>query len=215
MRTYTFDELVERYELSKAGFSKFFHANEEKLVKDGQKHYRQEGKRVFFDEVAVEIMDDLRGLNRDIISAKEESANEIRVRELLEENNTLKTQMLLLQQKRIEDKETINQLTKETVEVKLLAERNNSLQEKIDTLTEANTVTAGQAEQARVELATAMAELDRQAAELERQQAEIDRQRQQLAQQTEQLQQSKAENTQLQNDLKAERSKSFWQKLFG
>lgn len=132
MKSYTFEELTERYSLSKAGFSKFFHNNEDKLVTDGQKHYRQEGKKIFFDEDAVEIMDQLRGLNKDIISFKEETANEVRIKELLEENSTLKTQMLLLQEESKVDKERIIKLTEETIQIKLLTERNKDISEQLD-----------------------------------------------------------------------------------
>lgn len=227
MRTYTFDELVERYDLSKAGFSKFFHSNEEKLIKDGQKHYRFEGKRVFFDDVAVEIMDQLRGLNKDIISAKEETANEIRIRELLEENNNIKTKLLLLQEEAKADKERIIRLTEETVQVKLLAERNKNIAEQLDAAKLSAAQQAEKNEAVAAELASAKTELSTKTAEaaaardelsnVEAQKADLIRQCHALQQQTQALQQQAQANynaaANYKAELEKEQKKSFWERI--
>lgn len=221
MRTYNFDELVERYDLSKAGFSKFFHANEEKLIVNGQKHYRQEGKRVFFDEVAVEIMDNLRGLNKDIISAKEETANEIRIRELLEENNNIKTKLLLLQEEAKTDKERIIKLTEETVQVKLLTERNKTITEQLDTAKQIATEQTEKCEATAIELASVKTELSYKTSEvasvkneLSASQASKEELTSQIAALQQQLQSQQEKNTQLKSELEEERQKTWWQKIF-
>lgn len=222
MRMYTFEELTERYGLSKAGFSKFFHSNENKLVKDGQKHYRQEGKKIFFSEEAVEIMDQLRGLNKDIISAKEETANEIRIRELLEENNIIKTKLLLLQEEAKADKERIIKLTEETVQVKLLTERNKTITEQLATAkqtaaeqTEKSEATAAELASVKTELSYKTSEVASVKNELSVSQANKAELVNQVAALQQQLQAQQEKNIQIKSDLEKERKKTWWQKLFG
>ena len=222
MRTYTFEELTERYDLTKGGFSKFFHANEDRLIVDGQKHYRQEGKKLFFDEVAVGIMDDIRGLNKDIIAEKQETANEARVRELLEENNNIKTKLLLLQEEAKADKERIIKLTEESVQVRLLTERNKNIAEQLDAAKQAAAEQAEKTSEATAELASVKTELSTKTAEaaaakdelsaVETQKAELIRQCQALQQQAQANYNAAAHWKQA---LEAEQQKSWWQKFFG
>lgn len=224
MKTYTFEELTERYGLSKGGFSKFFHTFEDRLVVNGQKHYRQEGKKIFFDDEAVEIMDEIRGLNKDIISAKEETANEIRIRELLEENNTIKTKLLLLQEEAKADKERIIKLTEESVQVRLLTERNKNIAEQLDAAKQAAAEQAEKTSEATAELASVKTELSTKTAEaaaaknelsaVETQKAELIRQYQALQQQA-QVNYNAAAHWKQALEAEQQQKKSWWQKFFG
>lgn len=222
MRFYSFEELTERYGLSKGGFSKFFHANEDKLIKNGSKTYNQEGKKIIFTQDAVDILDELRGLNADIILAKSESANEIRIRELLEETNTLKTQLLLLQDEGKRDKERIIALMEKQGQAELLLARNNDLQASVSKLEETkkelvekeaqNTATIQNLNQTIEDNQKEIAEKGKKIVELVNSNNTT---QQTLATKQAELEQQQAEIKRLKDDLEAEKNKSWWQKLWG
>lgn len=90
-RTFAIDSLAERYGLTAQAVRKYIREKEALINKDGI-HVKKVGKAWIIDSAAVKIIDELRNVSTSIV---ENAAEADRVTELLEENSSLKSQLLV------------------------------------------------------------------------------------------------------------------------
>lgn len=90
-RTFDIDSLAKRYGLTAQAVRKYIREKEALINKDGV-HVKKVGKSWIVDEVAVKIIDGLRNVSTSVV---ENAAEADRVTELLEENSSLKSQLLV------------------------------------------------------------------------------------------------------------------------
>lgn len=194
------EDLMKRYGIAKSSLSEFVKNHITDINNDGQNHIVTDRKVKWFDDYAVQRIDELRGYNSNVTLAAE-AAKADRERELLEENSQLKTRLLLMAEEKA-------QVYKELAEYKGYKLLSSELQKL--------------AEEAKSEQKAAEARL-KQAAEIE---AAARRERQQYdderAEATRKLEEAAARyekaaeiNRLLQNQLSAERKKTWLDKLFG
>ena len=90
-RTFDIDNLAERYGLTAQAVRKYIREKEAVINKDGI-HVKKVGKAWIIDSEAVKIIDELRNVSTSVV---ENAAEADRVTELLEENSSLKSQLLV------------------------------------------------------------------------------------------------------------------------
>lgn len=194
------EDLMKRYGIAKSSLSEFIKNHITEINNDGQNHIVTDRKVKWFDDYAVQRIDELRGYNSNVTLAAE-AAKVDRERELLEENSQLKTRLLLMAEEKA-------QVYKELAEYKGYKLLSGELQ----TL----------AEEAKSEQKAAEARL-KQAAEIE---AAAHRERQQhdaeRAEAARKLNEAETRyekaieiNRLLQDQLATERKKTWLDKLFG
>lgn len=194
------EDLMKRYGIAKSSLSEFIKNHITEINNDGQNHIVTDRKVKWFDDYAVQRIDELRGYNSNVTLAAE-AAKEDRERELLEENSQLKTRLLLM----AEEKAQVYKELAEYKGYKLLSGEMQKL-----------------AEEAKSEQKAAEARL-KQAAEIE---AAAHRERQQhdaeKAEAARKLEEAEARyekaaeiNRLLQEQLATERKKTWLDKLFG
>lgn len=194
------EDLMKRYGIAKSSLSEFIKNHITEINNDGQNHIVTDKKVKWFDDYAVQRIDELRSYNSNVTLAAE-AAKADRERELLEENSQLKTRLLLMAEEKA-------QVYKELAEYKGYKLLSGELQ----TL----------AEEAKNEQKAAEARL-KQAAEIE---AAAHRERQQhdaeRAEAARKLNEAEARyekaveiNRLLQDQLATERKKTWLDKLFG
>lgn len=194
------EDLMKRYGIAKSSLSEFIKNHITEINNDGQNHIVTDKKVKWFDDYAVQRIDELRCYNSNVTLAAE-AAKADRERELLEENSQLKTRLLLMAEEKA-------QVYKELAEYKGYKLLSGELQ----TL----------AEEAKSEQKAAEAKL-KQAAEIE---AAAHRERQQhdaeKAEVARKLNEAEARyekavevNRLLQDQLATERKKTWLDKLFG
>ena len=83
--------------------SEFIKNHITEINNDGQNHIVTDRKIKWFDDYAVQRIDELRGYNSNVTLAAE-AAKADRERELLEENSQLKTRLLLMAEERKHEK---------------------------------------------------------------------------------------------------------------
>lgn len=194
------EDLMKRYGIAKSSLSEFIKNHITEINNDGQNHIVTDRKVKWFDDYAVQRIDELRGYNSNVTLAAE-AAKADRERELLEENSQLKTRLLLM----AEEKAQVYKELAEYKGYKLLSGEMQKL-----------------AEEAKSEQKAAEARL-KQAAEIEaaacqeRQQYDVER-----AEAARKLNEAEARyekaveiNRLLQNQLATERKKTWLDKLFG
>ena len=89
------EDLMKRYGIAKSSLSEFIKNHITEINNDGQNHIVTDRKVKWFDDYAVQRIDELRGYNSNVTLAAE-AAKADRERELLEENSQLKTRLLLM-----------------------------------------------------------------------------------------------------------------------
>lgn len=89
------EDLMKRYGIAKSSLSEFVKNHITDINNDGQNHIVTDRKVKWFDDYAVQRIDELRGYNSNVTLAAE-AAKADRERELLEENSQLKTRLLLM-----------------------------------------------------------------------------------------------------------------------
>lgn len=194
------EDLMKRYGIAKSSLSEFIKNHITEINNDGQNHIVTDRKVKWFDDYAVQRIDELRGYNSSVTLAAE-AAKADRERELLEENSQLKTRLLLM----AEEKAQVYKELAEYKGYKLLSGEMQKL-----------------AEEAKSEQKAAEARL-KQAAEIE---AAAHRERQQhdaeKAEAARKLEEAEARyekaaeiNRLLQEQLATERKKTWLDKLFG
>jgi hypothetical protein len=194
------EDLMKRYGIAKSSLSEFIKNHITEINNDGQNHIVTDRKVKWFDDYAVQRIDELRGYNSNVTLAAE-AAKVDRERELLEENSQLKTRLLLM----AEEKAQVYKELAEYKGYKLLSGEMQKL-----------------AEEAKSEQKAAEARL-KQAAEIE---AAAHRERQQhdaeKAEAARKLEEAEARyekaaeiNRLLQEQLATERKKTWLDKLFG
>lgn len=194
------EDLMKRYGIAKSSLSEFVKNHITDINNDGQNHIVTDRKVKWFDDYAVQRIDELRGYNSNVTLAAE-NAKADRERELLEENSQLKTRLLLM----AEEKAQVYKELAEYKGYKLLSGEMQKL-----------------AEEAKSEQKAAEARL-KQAAEIE---AAAHRERQQhdaeKAEAARKLEEAEARyekaaeiNRLLQEQLATERKKTWLDKLFG
>ena len=194
------EDLMKRYGIAKSSLSEFIKNHITEINNDGQNHIVTDRKVKWFDDYAVQRIDELRGYNSNVTLVAE-AAKADRERELLEENSQLKTRLLL----KAEEKAQVYKELAEYKGYKLLSGEMQKL-----------------AEEAKSEQKAAEARL-KQAAEIE---AAAHRERQQhdaeKAEAARKLEEAEARyekaaeiNRLLQEQLATERKKTWLDKLFG
>ena len=99
-----FSDLCKRYGLSKPAFSVWLRRNRQVIDPKGEL-IRKSGKTVLFSEAAVDKIDKMRGFDSQISLFTEVQRDE-EVEALKNEINTLKTQLLMVQERTIKAQET-------------------------------------------------------------------------------------------------------------
>lgn len=194
------EDLMKRYGIAKSSLSEFIKNHITEINNDGQNHIVTDRKVKWFDDYAVQRIDELRGYSSNVTLAAE-AAKADRERELLEENSQLKTRLLLMAEEKA-------QVYKELAEYKGYKLLNGEMQKL--------------AEEAKSEQKAAEARL-KQAVEIE---AAAHRERQQhdaeKAEAARKLEEAEARyekaaeiNRLLQEQLATERKKTWLDKLFG
>lgn len=89
------EDLMKRYGIAKSSLSEFIKNHITEINNDGQNHIVTDRKVKWFDDYAVQRIDELRGYNSNVTLAAE-AVKADRERELLEENSQLKTRLLLM-----------------------------------------------------------------------------------------------------------------------
>ena len=102
---YNAEKLAERYDITKAALLRFVKSNLDIINKDGS-HAFQDGRKKewHFDQAAVNVLDKLRKINSVVVDEVEDNS---RITELLEENSTLKSQLLVMQAKIVDVQEQL------------------------------------------------------------------------------------------------------------
>ena len=191
------EDLMKRYGIAKSSLSEFIKNHITEINNDGQSHIVTDRKVKWIDDYAVQRIDELRGYNSNVTLAAE-AAKADRERELLEENSQLKTRLLLMAEEKA-------QVYKELAEYKgykllsgelqkLAEEAKNEQKAAEARLKQASEIEAAARQQYDVERAEAARKLEEAAARYEKA-AEI--------------------NRLLQDQLAAERKKTWLDKLFG
>lgn len=107
------EDLMKRYGIAKSSLSEFIKNHITEINNDGQNHIVTDRKVKWFDDYAVQRIDELRGYNSNVTLAAE-AAKADRERELLEEISTLKTAMLKIkeqyQQQQLSYRDKIDEL---------------------------------------------------------------------------------------------------------
>ena len=198
------EDLMKRYGIAKSSLSEFIKNHITEINNDGQNHIVTDKKVKWFDDYAVQRIDELRGYNSNVTLAAE-AAKADRERELLEENSQLKTRLLLMAEEKA-------QVYKELAEYKgykllsgelqTLAEEAKSEQKAAEAAAEARLKQAAEIE--------AAARRERQQYDTER--AEAARRLEEAAARYEKAAEI---NRLLQDQLAAERKKTWLDKLFG
>ena len=103
---FTVNDLMSRYNIKNAvSIRRFVSRHLETINADGEEHAKQTPSGWQFDEVAVQIMDRLRGNSSVTIVEMQESE---RIKELEEENENLRQLLLVAQSKLIKVQEELN-----------------------------------------------------------------------------------------------------------
>ena len=194
------EDLMKRYGIAKSSLSEFIKNHITEINNDGQNHIVTDKKVKWFDDYAVQRIDELRGYNSNVTLAAE-AAKADRERELLEENSQLKTRLLLM----AEEKAQVYKELAEYKGYKLLSREMKQLAEEAKS--------EQKAAEARLKQA---AEIDA-AAQQERQQHDAERvEAARKLNEAEARYEKAAEiNRLLQEQLAAERKKTWLDKLFG
>lgn len=186
------EDLMKRYGIAKSSLSEFIKNHITEINNDGQNHIVTDRKVKWFDDYAVQRIDELRGYNSNVTLAAE-AAKADRERELLEENSQLKTRLLLM----AEEKAQVYKELAEYKGYKLLSREMKQLAEEAKSEQKAAEIEAAarrERQQYDTERAEAARRLEEAAARYEKA-AEI--------------------NRLLQDQLAAERKKTWLDKLFG
>jgi DNA repair exonuclease SbcCD ATPase subunit len=198
------EDLMKRYGIAKSSLSEFIKNHITEINNDGQNHIVTDKKVKWFDDYAVQRIDELRGYNSNVTLAAE-AAKADRERELLEENSQLKTRLLLM----AEEKAQVYKELAEYKGYKLLSGELQTLAEEAKSEQKA----AEAAAEARLKQA---AEIEA-AAHRERQQHDAEK-----AEAARKLNEAEARyekaveiNRLLQDQLATERKKTWLDKLFG
>lgn len=193
------EDLMKRYGIAKSSLSEFIKNHITEINNDGQSHIVTDRKVKWFDDYAVQRIDELRGYNSNVTLAVE-AAKADRERELLEENSQLKTRLLLMAEEKA-------QVYKELAEYKGYKLLSGEMQKLVE-----EAKNEQKAAEARLKQASEIEAVARQ----ERQQYDVERAEaaRKLEEAVARYEKAAEVNRLLQDQLAAERQKSWWDKLF-
>lgn len=220
--SYSADDLMKRYNVSRPGLLKFVNAHINEINKDGQVYAKKVGKEWVFDEAAVKVIDELKSRG---VTVVDDALQADRIHELTERINELQQQLIkektanelaqgriisLLeqQQKVVLLEQTTQRAEKAEIEVKHLQDQAQKDAEERGEL-------RAQIQAKETELFQVQQRSDKQLADLQQRHAEEITNINNVNQANiEQLQkQHDAVKRKLQDDILAYENRSFWQKL--
>lgn len=225
---HSFESICERYGITKGALSQYIRPRIEEINKDGE-HIIRSGQKIYFDDVAVQRLDKMRNFTSNIELASEIASQKQKI-DLLDENRKLRILLSKLQQDHTKALADANATHKKLEEMQQhyietsKVMRLESAQDKAaaEAAKKQAAAIAEEKKQIQQELQAAMqnigqykaiAQVNADAAE-QAKAALMQAQEKQLASERK-IAELQETATAAQEELKAERNKSIWQKIFG
>lgn len=225
---HSFENLCERYGITKGALSQYLKPRIDEINKDGE-HIVRSGQKIYFDDMAIKRLDQMRNFTSNVELAQEVAEQEAKIA-LLAENRKLRAKIEKLQEEKTQALADVATAYKqlESVRANFLEAskvmRLESAQDKAAALTakEQAAATAAEQEKLQQELQAAREEIGQykgiaqaHADEAERAKAALVRAQEQKVTAAEKIAELQAAVNKAEEALQAEKSKSWWQKLIG
>ena len=225
---HSFESVCERYGITKGALSQYIKNRIEEVNKDGE-HIIRSGQKIYFDDVAIKRLDQMRNFVSNIELANEVAEQEAKIA-LLAENRKLRAKIEKLQEEKTQALADVTVAYKKLEDIRAnfleasKVMRLESAQDKAAATAAKEQAAAAAEEKKQVEqeLQAAKEEIGQykgiaqaQADEAAKAKAAlVQAQEQQLASERK-IAELQATVTAAQEEVKAERNKSIWQKIFG
>lgn len=220
--SFSTDDLMERYGVSRPGIIKFVNAHIDDINKDGDVHAKKIGKEWVFDAEAVKVIDELK--NRGV-TVVDDAVQADRIKQLLEQISELKTELLqektanqIAQSKIIgllEKQQSVVMLEQTTQRAEKAEAEVRLLQAKAESEAEERGLLKAQIEVKENQILGVKQEAERQILELkQRHDAELTNINAVNQANVEEIEKQRVEVERLRTELEAEKNKSWWQKIF-
>lgn len=227
-KMHSFESICERYGITKGALSQYIKNRTEEINKDGE-HIIRNGQKVYFDDVAVQRLDKMRNFVSNIELANEVAAQEAKIA-LLAENRKLRAKIEKLQEEKTQALADVAAAYKQLesvrtnyVEVSKIM-RLESAKDKAAALSAKEQAAAAAEEKEKIqqELQAAKEEIGQykgiaqaHADEAAQAKAEVTKMQAQQTTNIEKIAALQAATKKAEEALRAEKQKSWWQKLLG